>query len=106
GGAVEAALHGLEHEPGGPRSTRGRGHDVHGRGAGPPQVLVHQVQQVLVVGVGVHRGHETLLDAEGVVEDLDHGYEAVGRAGGVGHDLVLSGVEGVVVDAHDEGGVR
>ena len=57
-----------------------------------------EVEQVLVVRVRVHGGHEALLDAEGVVENLDHGDEAVGRAGGVGHDRVLGGVKGVVVD--------
>jgi hypothetical protein len=64
---------------------------------------VGAVHQRLVAGVGVDRGHEALLDAEGVVEDLDHGHEAVGGAGGVGDDLVLVGVEGVVVDADHEG---
>ena len=66
---------------------------------------MHEVEQVLIVGVGVHGRHQTLLHAEGVVEDLDHGDEAVGRAGGVGHDRVLTGIEGLVVDADDEGGV-
>ena len=76
-----------------------------GRGPGPAQVLVGQVEEVLVVGVGVDGGHEPAAHPEGVVEDLDHGHEAVGGARGVGHHHVAAGVEVVVVDAHDEGGV-
>jgi len=34
---------------------------------------VRQVEQVLVVGVGVHGGHETADDVELVVDHLDHG---------------------------------
>ena len=49
---------------------------------------------------GVDRRHEAALDAEGVVEDLRDGREAVRRAGGVGDD-VLTGV-GRVVHAVDE----
>ena len=63
------------------------------------------VDQHLVAGVGVDRGHQALLDAEGVVEHLDHRHEAVRRARGVGDDLVRRGVERVVVDADHEGGV-
>ena len=64
------------------------GHDVDGRGPGPAGVAVGAVDQVLVAGVGVDRVHEALLDAEGVVEHLDHRHEAVGGARGVGHDQV------------------
>ena len=64
-----------------------------------------QVEQVLVVRVGVHRGHEATHDVEGLVDHFDHGHEAVGRARGVrDHDVTL-GVVVAVVDAHDEGGV-
>ena len=68
--------------------------------------LCGQVEQVLVVGEGVHRGHQPALDAEGVVEDLHHGHEAVGRARGVGHHDVLARVELVVVHPDHEGGVH
>src|SRR4029077_20078261 len=86
---------------GSPGRCRG---DVDGGGAGPAQVAVGTVDERLVAGVGVHRGHEALLDAERIVEHLDHRHEAVGGAGGVGHDRVGGGVVGVVVDAHPEGG--
>ena len=48
-----------------------------------------RVEQVLVVRVGVDRRHQALLDAERVVEHLDHRHEAVRRAGRVGDDHVL-----------------
>ena len=69
----------------------GGGRD-HGNGGGPgaAQILVRQVEDVLIVGVGVNRGHETLLDAEGVVEHLGYRRQAVGGAGGVGDDVVLA----------------
>ena len=63
------------------------------------------VHEALVAGVGVRGGHEALLHPEGVVEHLDHGHEAVGRARGVRHDVVSGRVVGAVVRADDEGGV-
>ena len=66
------------------------GHDVQRGGAGPAQVLVRAVLQVLVLGVGVDRGHQTLLDADQVVEHLGHRGQAVGGARGVGDDRSAS----------------
>ena len=60
------------------------------------------VDELLVAGVGVDRRHQALLDAERVVEHLDHRHEAVRRAAGVGDDLVDLRVERGVVDAHHE----
>ena len=103
--AVEVPLHGGQHQPGGPgRPGRGR-HDVGRRRPCPPQVLVRQVEQVLVVGVGVHGRHEPADDVELVVDHLDHGDEAVRRARRVRDDDVLLGVVVLVVDADHEGGV-
>ena len=76
-----------------------------GGGARPAHVLVRLVEHVLVVGVGVDRRHEARLDADEVVQHLGDGRQAVGRARGVGDDLVL-GLELVVVDAVDDGEVR
>jgi hypothetical protein len=56
------------------------------------------------VGIGVDRGHEPLVDADGVVEHLGDRGEAIGCAGGVGDDLVIPG-ELVVVDPVDHGEV-
>ena len=103
--AVEAALHVGQHQARRLGGAGARRHDVDGGGPRSAHVLVDQVEEVLVVGVGVHSRHEALFDPEGVVEDLDHGYEAVRRAACVGDDPVNGGVEGVVVDTHHEGAV-
>ena len=63
------------------------------------------ILQTLVSGVCVDGGHQTLLDAECVVQDLSHRSEAVGGAGCVGDDVVVSCIVLVVVHAHDEGAV-
>ena len=102
---VELALHGLEDERRGPGGAGRRRDDVDGRAPRPAQVAVRAVDQHLVAGVGVDGRHQALLDAEGVVEHLDQGHEAVGGARGVGDDLVLGGVEVLVVHAVDERGV-
>ena len=62
-----------------------------------------QVQQILVVGVGVHCRHETRHHAEGIIEDLDHRDEAVRRARGIRHHVVGRCVILIVVDADYEG---
>ncbi len=67
----------------------GGGDDVQGGGPGAAGILVRQVQDALVVGVGVDGGHQAALDAKGVVEHLGHWGQAVGRAGGIGDDVVL-----------------
>src|SRR6266700_2068498 len=59
----------------------------------------------LVVGVGVHRGHEAPLDAEGVQQHLGHRHHRVGGAGRVGDDVVAGGIVFGVVDAHHDGDV-
>ena len=48
-------------------------------------------------------GHETILDAEAVLQDLGDGSQAVGGAGGVGDIGHVGGVL-FVVDAHDKHG--
>src|ERR1700716_4186405 len=44
------------------------------------EVLVHGVERRLVACVGVDRGHESMLDADRVVQHLDDRRQAVGRA--------------------------
>ena len=64
------------------------------------------VLQTLVTGVGVNGGHDAVLNAELVVQDLGQRSQAVGGAGSVGDDVVLRIVVVAVVDAHDEGAVN
>ena len=61
-------------------------------GARAAQVPVRQVEDLLVVRVGVDRRHEAALDRPVVVDDLGDRGEAVRRAGGVRDDVVLRGV--------------
>jgi hypothetical protein len=44
---------------------------------------MHQVENALIVGVGMDGGHQPSFDAERVVQDLSYGRQAVGGAGGV-----------------------
>jgi hypothetical protein len=78
--------------------------DVGGGGAGAAQVLVAHVHGDLVVGVGVDGGHQALLDADAVGQDLGDRGQAVGRAGGVGDDGHVA-AQHFFIDAHDDGGV-
>ena len=61
------------------------------------------VHSLLLGGSGVDGGHKGLPDTEGIVDDLGHGGQTVGGAGGVGHHVHIRGVL-QMVDAHDEGG--
>src|SRR6185437_4492905 len=81
------------------------GNHRQGSGAGAAQILVRRVEDDLVIGVAVDRGHDAAGDAEGIVEDLDDRCEAVGGAGGIGDDVVLRRVVLVVIDAEDDGDV-
>ena len=57
-----------------------------------------QVQDALVVGISVHRGHQPPHDAEVLVDDLGHRGQTVGGAGSVGHHVVFGWVVHVKVD--------
>ena len=66
--------------------------------------LMELVLGGLVVGVGVHRGHEALLDADRVVHHLGERRQAIGGAGSIGNHEMLAG-QLVVIDAIDDGEV-
>ena len=102
GDAVQLALELRDHLRDGARRARRGRDDVERGGAGAPQVLVLRVDEVLVARVGVDRGHQRALDAELIVQHLDHGHDAVGGAG-AGRDHVVAGrVVLLVVDAEDD----
>jgi hypothetical protein len=67
---------------------------------------VRAILQVLLLGVGVHGGHEPVLDTGEVVEHLRQRRKRVGRARRVRHDRVQRGIVGLGVDAEGEGDVR
>jgi hypothetical protein len=91
----------LAHSLGGTGAT---GDDVVARGAAATPVLLRRTVDGLLGGRnGVDRGHEPLLEAELVVDDLGQWRQAVGGAGRVGDNVHARLVRGVV-DAHDEHG--
>ncbi len=61
------------------------------------------VQDPLVAGVAVNGGHQTPVEAEVLVQNLDDGGQAVGGAAGVGKDVPVLVAVLVVVDADHEG---
>lgn len=82
----------------------GGGNDVLGCSTATTPVLGGgSIDNLLGSGVGVNGGHETLNDTELVVDDLGEGSQAVGGARGVGEDVDVLLVLGVV-DTHDEHG--
>ncbi len=103
---VEFAFHRWNHFADGAGSTGGGRHDVYGSRTTATQVLVRKVENVLVVGVGVNRGHETALNAPGVVEHFDQRRKAVGGAGSIRYDVMFRGVVEIVVDADADRNVR
>jgi len=102
--AVQLALELRQHLAHGAGGAGGRRDDVLGGGAAAAPVLGRHVHEALAVRVRVHGGDPAALDAEGVVEDLGYGSQAVRRAARVRDDLVL-GLEVRVVDAQDDHGV-
>jgi hypothetical protein len=71
-------------------------------GAGAVEVLVHRVQRRLVAGVGMHRRHVAVVDADELLQHLGDRRQAVGRAGAVRDDQMVLG-EAVMVDAVNGG---
>jgi hypothetical protein len=104
GEAIDLADQLRQHQADGLGGTGLGRDDVGGGGAGAAQVLVADVHGHLVVGVGVDGGHQALLDADAVGQDLGNRGQAVGRAGGVGDDG-HAGLQRAFVNAHDDGGV-
>ena len=84
--------------------TSGAGDDVLGSSTATSPVLGgRSIDNLLGSGVRVDGGHETLNDTVLVVDDLGKGSKAVGGARGVGENVDV-GLVGGVVDAHDEHG--
>ncbi len=66
---------------------------------------MRQIKDTLIVGVGVHGSHQAALNRESIVQHLCHGSQAVGRARGVGNDIVLNRVILIMVYAHYNGNI-
>ena len=101
GVAAELAAQ-LRQRLGGGRGGPGLGqHHVQRRGAAPARTLVEVVQQVLVVGVGVHRFHVAVLNAELITERLERRHDGVGGAARQGQNGVAVLHHAVVDAGHD-----
>lgn len=74
-------------------------------GTSTAEVLVINVRHVLVVRVSVDRRHQTVDNAESVVQGLHNRSQAVRRAGSVGNDRHVSR-QNVVVHAIDDRSVN
>ena len=104
GVALQLAVHGRNDLADGLGSAGGVGDGVDGGGAQVAAGLgaTRAIEQHLGAGVGVDGGHEAGLDAELLVQQLDHGGHGVGGAGTGGDDHVGS-LEDVVVHAEHNG---
>ena len=65
------------------------------------RIPCEKVGQPLVVGVRVHRGDDTPIDAEGLVKDLGDGGQAVGGAGGIGNNMMVGRIIESMVYTHN-----
>ena len=73
--------------------------------SGPPQVLVWEVKNRLIIRVAVNCGHRALLDAERIVQNFDDWGETIRRAGRIRDHRVLRGVVFSVIHAQDDGDI-
>ena len=65
---------------------------------------MREVQDALIVGVGMDRGHDPFLDAKVIVNHLGHGSQAVRGARGIGDDQIC-GFESFMIHSHHDGGI-
>ena len=72
-------------------------HHVQRRAPAPPVLLVVVVNQVLVVGVGVHRLHVAVPQPVAVVDGLHYRHDGVGGAGG-GAEHGVGGQDALRID--------
>jgi len=75
------------------------------RRRGAAQILVRQVEELLIVRVGMDGGHRAAMDSKRFVEDFGDGGETVCGAGCVRNDMVLRRIVGFCRSGRDEGGV-
>ena len=66
---------------------------------------MRQVQNSLVIGVGVNSGHQTAFNTEFVQQHFGERSQAVGGAGSVGNDVVFCRIIFVFVNTHNDGNI-
>jgi len=88
-----------------------RGRNPGSRACGPQrcasaaQIFVRQIEQALVVRIGVDRGHRSAVDAEGILQNFCYGSQTVCGAGSVGDDVVFCRIVSIVVHTEHKRGV-
>src|ERR1051326_8911527 len=103
GVSVELAFQLRHNQADGFGGSGGGGDHVARSSTGAPQVLMGEVQDVLIVGITVDRGHGPFLNSERVVEHLNHGGQTVSSARGIRDDVMPGGVVHIVIDAQHDG---
>ena len=76
-----------------------------GRGPGPAQILVREVEDHLIVGVGMDSGHSSADNLKFVVHDFRDGRQAIRGAGGVRNNVMLGRVIELVIHSQHHGEV-
>ena len=66
---------------------------------------MRQIQDSLVIGVGVNSGHQTAFNTEFVQQYFGERSQAVGGAGSVGNDVVFCRIIFFFVNTHNDGDV-
>src|SRR6056297_2989398 len=100
--AVQLAVEFGQHQT--HRGGAGLGRDLtHGGRTRATKILVEDIGEHLVVGVGVDGRHQPGVQADLVVDRLDQRGQAVGGAAGIRHHVVAV-LENAMVDAVDNGG--
>ena len=59
---------------------------------------MREIEDALVIRVAMDRAHESVRDAEFVMQNLCHRRKAVGSAAGIGNNLIFPRVVDIVVD--------
>ena len=68
------------------------------------KILMRDIRQALVIGVGVHRGDVAFFNAKRLIQDFSDGGQTIGGAGSVGYNAMLR-FEFIIVDTEHDGGV-
>ena len=88
------------------RCPRGTGNHVQSRSSRPPQILVRQIQQLLVIRVRVNRRHGSRLNAKRVVQHLRHGRQTIRSTRSIGNHIVMCWIVRLIVHAQHKRRVR
>ncbi len=72
----------------------------------PAEIGMRQIQDLLIIGVGVDGGHEAMADSEVLHDDLRDRRKAVGGAGRIADDRVLLRIVHRLIDTQHDRNIR